>query len=221
MVRRDAGAAVGAARARGVPRAAGVRGGAAAVDRRGRHPAHDRGAALGRARRPEPASASKCRGMFWPLAAYARRATLVASVFSVDPRVSLVDSKQLVLLIIVPLTYRLLRGRRALLGGRRDHHGRRGQRDVGHRPASDPELRSPRAAPAGAARALHDLLGPADARGVRGGLARDVREAPPRRGPRWCCRRCSLALVVTFTRERAGSARASASACSSCCATSG
>ena len=52
--------------------------------------------------------------MFWPLAAYAV-ATLVASVFSVDPRVSLVDSKQLVLLIIVPLTYRLLRGRRALL----------------------------------------------------------------------------------------------------------
>ena len=52
--------------------------------------------------------------MFWPLAAYAL-ATLVASVFSVDPRVSLVDSKQLVLLIIVPLTYRLFRGRRALL----------------------------------------------------------------------------------------------------------
>jgi O-antigen ligase len=52
--------------------------------------------------------------MFWPLAAYAG-ATLVASVFSVDPRVSLVDSKQLVLLIIVPLTYRLFRGRRALL----------------------------------------------------------------------------------------------------------
>jgi O-antigen ligase len=52
--------------------------------------------------------------MFWPLAAYAG-ATLIASVFSVDPRVSLVDSKQLVLLIIVPLTYRLFRGRRALL----------------------------------------------------------------------------------------------------------
>jgi O-antigen ligase len=52
--------------------------------------------------------------MFWPLAAYAG-ATLVASVFSVDPRVSLVDSKQLVLIIIVPLAYRLFRGRRALL----------------------------------------------------------------------------------------------------------
>ena len=52
--------------------------------------------------------------MFWPLAAYGV-ATLVASIFSVDPRVSLVDSKQLVLLVIVPLAYRLLRGRRALL----------------------------------------------------------------------------------------------------------
>ena len=53
-------------------------------------------------------------GMFWPLAAYAA-ATLVASVFSVDPRVSLVDSKQLILLVIVPLAYRLFRGTRALL----------------------------------------------------------------------------------------------------------
>lgn len=52
--------------------------------------------------------------MFWPLAAYGV-ATLVASVFSVDVHVSLVDSKQLVLLVIVPLTYRLFRGRRALL----------------------------------------------------------------------------------------------------------
>jgi O-antigen ligase len=52
--------------------------------------------------------------MFWPLAAYAA-ATLVAAIFSVDPGISLLDSKQLVLLIIVPLTYRLFRGRRALL----------------------------------------------------------------------------------------------------------
>jgi O-antigen ligase len=52
--------------------------------------------------------------MFWPLAAYGV-ATLIASIFSVDPRVSLIDSKQLVLLVIVPLVYRLLRGRRALL----------------------------------------------------------------------------------------------------------
>ena len=39
--------------------------------------------------------------MFWPLAAYAV-ATLIASVFSVDPARQLVDSKQLVLLVIVP-----------------------------------------------------------------------------------------------------------------------
>jgi O-antigen ligase len=52
--------------------------------------------------------------MFWPLAAYGV-ATLIASVFSVDWHVSLVDSKQLVLLVIVPLTYRLFRGPRALL----------------------------------------------------------------------------------------------------------
>jgi O-antigen ligase len=51
--------------------------------------------------------------MFWPLAAYAA-ATLVSAVFSVDPRVSLVDCKQLVLLVIVPLVYRLLPGRRSL-----------------------------------------------------------------------------------------------------------
>jgi O-antigen ligase len=53
-------------------------------------------------------------GMFWPLAAYAG-ATLVASFFSIDPRVSFIDSKQLVLLVIVPLVYRLFRGSRALL----------------------------------------------------------------------------------------------------------
>ncbi|HTM25111.1 MAG TPA: O-antigen ligase family protein [Vicinamibacterales bacterium] len=52
--------------------------------------------------------------MFWPLAAYAA-ATLVAAAFSVDPHVSFIRSKQLVLLVIVPLVYRLFRGRRALL----------------------------------------------------------------------------------------------------------
>jgi len=52
--------------------------------------------------------------MFWPLAAYGV-ATLVAAVFAVDPPVSLMRCKQLVLYVIVPLTYRLLRGRRAAL----------------------------------------------------------------------------------------------------------
>ena len=52
--------------------------------------------------------------MFWPLAAYGAM-TLVSSLFSIDPQVSFVDSKQLVLLVIVPLVYRLFRGPRARL----------------------------------------------------------------------------------------------------------
>ncbi len=51
--------------------------------------------------------------MFWPLAAYGG-ATLVAAAFSVDPRTSLIDCKQLLLFAIVPITYRVLSGRRAL-----------------------------------------------------------------------------------------------------------
>lgn len=47
-----------------------------------------------------------------PLLAYAA-ITLVASVFSLDPRESLVDSKQLVLFAIVPAVYDIARGRRA------------------------------------------------------------------------------------------------------------
>ncbi len=52
--------------------------------------------------------------MFWPLAVYGV-ATIVAAVFAVDPPTSLIRCKQLVLYVIVPLTYRLLRGRRAVL----------------------------------------------------------------------------------------------------------
>jgi O-antigen ligase len=51
--------------------------------------------------------------MFWPLAAYAG-ITLLASAFSVEPRVSLVDSKQLVLFLIVPIAYRLAPAARSL-----------------------------------------------------------------------------------------------------------
>src|SRR5262245_15268030 len=51
--------------------------------------------------------------MFWPLAAYAG-ATLVASLFSIDPRTSFIDCKQLLLFSIIPIAYRLLPGRRAL-----------------------------------------------------------------------------------------------------------
>jgi O-antigen ligase len=51
--------------------------------------------------------------MFWPLAVYAG-ATLVASLFSVDPATSFRDSKQLFLFAIVPMAYRLFRGERSL-----------------------------------------------------------------------------------------------------------
>jgi O-antigen ligase len=51
--------------------------------------------------------------MFWPLGAYAV-ATLVASAFSIDPRVSFIDCKQILLFLIVPIAYRLLQGRRSL-----------------------------------------------------------------------------------------------------------
>jgi hypothetical protein len=49
---------------------------------------------------------------FLPLALYAA-VTLVASVFSLDPRESLIDSRQLLLFLIVPAVYDLARGNRA------------------------------------------------------------------------------------------------------------
>jgi len=48
---------------------------------------------------------------FWPLLAYAG-VTLLSATFSRDPRVSLVDCKQLVLFLTVPLAYRLATGSR-------------------------------------------------------------------------------------------------------------
>src|SRR5262245_34723879 len=49
---------------------------------------------------------------FWPLLVYAGF-TLMSAGFSGDPRVSFTDCKQLVLLMLVPLTYDLARGGRA------------------------------------------------------------------------------------------------------------
>lgn len=51
--------------------------------------------------------------MFWPLAAYGG-ATLVAALFSIDPAISIIKSKQLILFLIVPIVYRLARGERTL-----------------------------------------------------------------------------------------------------------
>jgi len=53
-------------------------------------------------------------GFMLPLAVYAG-VTLVSAAFSLDPAASFVDSKQLVLLLIVPMVYSLARGRNALL----------------------------------------------------------------------------------------------------------
>jgi O-antigen ligase len=52
--------------------------------------------------------------MFWPLAIYGG-ATLIAALFSVHRGISIVDTKQLVLFAVIPIAYRLLRGRRSLL----------------------------------------------------------------------------------------------------------
>ena len=49
---------------------------------------------------------------FLPLAAYAA-VTLVASALSVDPMASLIDSRQLLLLAVIPAVYDIARGRRA------------------------------------------------------------------------------------------------------------
>jgi O-antigen ligase len=51
---------------------------------------------------------------FWPLMAYAG-ITLVSAVFSSNRAASIVDSKQLVLFLLVPITYRLLTNRRTSL----------------------------------------------------------------------------------------------------------
>ena len=49
---------------------------------------------------------------FWPLVVYAML-TLASAGFSIDPEVSFTDCKQLVLLMLVPITYDLARGARA------------------------------------------------------------------------------------------------------------
>jgi O-antigen ligase len=50
--------------------------------------------------------------MFWPLVAYAA-VTLVSAAASPDPRASFIDSKQLVVFLLVPMVYQFARGDRA------------------------------------------------------------------------------------------------------------
>jgi O-antigen ligase len=54
-------------------------------------------------------------GFFWPLVLFAGL-TLVSAAFSPQPLASLVDSRQLLLLLIVPVTYRLASGNRGSIG---------------------------------------------------------------------------------------------------------
>ena len=54
---------------------------------------------------PPARRGSRSPRFFWPLLAYAA-ITLVSAAFSSDPAASFVDSKQLALFLIVPLTYR-------------------------------------------------------------------------------------------------------------------
>src|SRR5262249_21817311 len=51
---------------------------------------------------------------FWPLAAYGG-ITIISAALSPEPIVSLVDCKQLVLFLLVPIVFRLVTGRRATL----------------------------------------------------------------------------------------------------------
>ena len=84
----------------------------AVVDRGRADPAGDRGRWLAGRRTSRAASGSRRRAFFWPLVAYAAL-TLASAGFSLDPEVSFTDCKQLVLLMLVPITYDFARGARA------------------------------------------------------------------------------------------------------------
>ena len=124
--------------------------------------------------------------MFWPLAVYAVM-TLIAAAFSIAPEVSLWDSKQLLLFVVVPLAYRLFRGRPQLYRRRCGDYGRCAARDVRRHPVRRAQLRQSRAARAGSARSLHDLFGRHHAGGLHRGGAADIQEA----GPHVACSRAA------------------------------
>ena len=138
---------------------------------------------------------------FWPLVVYAAL-TLVSAAFSPDPRTSFIDSKQLVLFLIVPMVYQFGRGARATtvlkviitVGA-----DQRGARDRSVRPA---ELQQARPAPAGRARPLHDVFGSAAA-GHRRRASRTaaVRLARPRLGRDGDAGARSSRSSLTFTRS--------------------
>ena len=136
------------------------------------------------------ASASRCRASSGRCSS-TPALTLVSAAFSPQPRASLVDSKQLVLFLIVPLAYRFASGTRGRTLIDRDRVGRRGERGVRHRPVRHPALRPARPAAAGHARALHDLLGAADAGHRRRRWRASCSARASASGRRWSCRRWS------------------------------
>ena len=112
----------------------------------------------------------------WPLVAYALWTLLSAGV-SRDPSISVPDTKQLVLFLLVPVVYRV----RARAAGPHAGHGcalgRRGQRVHRRRAVRPAQLRQPRPPAAGHAVALDDLLGHADAGHLRQRRAAALRSA--------------------------------------------
>ncbi len=89
--------------------------------------------------------------------------TLVASAFSMDPLDSFVDSKQLVLFLIVPVVYDWRAGSTRGRSATANHLDRRRQRGVRHRPVLLFNYDDLGQLPAGHAHALRRLLGRADA----------------------------------------------------------
>ena len=137
--------------------------------------------------------------MFWLLAAYGA-ATLISALGSANPQQSLIDCKQLVLFLIVPVVYRFARGRVALnlgtviisVGAIIALVGIAQYRPV---PVRQSRQTRPRHADA-----LHDLFGRVDARRVRWRRAPAVRQ---RRSPVDGAGDAGVlvALAITLTRN--------------------
>ena len=96
-----------------------------------------------------------------------------------DPAVSVPDTKQLVLFLLVPVVFTFARGPRARTAGHRRPDRRRRQRLHRRRAIRPAQLRQPGTPAAGHALALDDLLGHADAGDLRQRGAAALRSARP------------------------------------------
>ena len=103
---------------------------------------------------------------FWPLVVYAAL-TLASAGFSLDPRVSFSDCKQLVLLMLIPLVYDFARGGRSTMMLSVILTVGAAERARRHRAVRRAQLRQPGPPAAGHVVALDDLLGHADAGDLR------------------------------------------------------